>query len=96
MDLRQSIEQLLSALRSTQTNAAAVRRVRRPLEQTLLHASIHQLNNRVVLQAERFCSIGNRRRVVRRNTRHRQQKLMLLRMETSLVRSILADQLEFP
>jgi hypothetical protein len=96
MDLRQPIEQPLSARRSSQTNTAAIGRIRRPLKQALLHASIHQFHDRVVLQAKRVRSVRDRWGAIGRDTRHGQQKLMLLRMDTGQVRSILADQQEFP
>jgi len=61
MNLGQAIEHLVSTRRSSQTNTAAIRGIGRPLEQTLLHASIHQFDNRVVLEAQSLRSVGDRR-----------------------------------
>jgi len=60
MNLGQPVEHSLSASRSSQTNTAAIREIGRPLEQTLLHASIDQFDNRVVLESEGFGGVGDR------------------------------------
>jgi len=96
VDLREPVEHSLSANRSSQTNTAAIRGIGRPLEQTLLRASIDQFDNRVVLESEGFGSVGNRRRTPCGNARDREQQLVLLRMKARVVGGILADQQEFP
>jgi hypothetical protein len=60
VDLRKPVKYFLPVSRSPQANAAAIFKVRHPVKQSFPFAPIDEFDNRVVLQAKGFCSIGNR------------------------------------
>ena len=61
-----------------------------------MRTPIGESNNSVVLEAEDFGSIGNRRRTLWRHSRDSQQKLVLLRMQAGIAGRFLTDQQELP
>lgn len=92
MHLRQPIERFLTARGGAQAHPATIVRVGGPFEHALLFASVDQLDYGVVLQAKRVRGVCDRGRVPRGSAGHRQQELVMLRVQARGGCRILADK----
>ena len=89
MDLRKLVQNFLPARGDAQTDAATVGRIGRALQQTFDFAAVHQFHHSIVLQAQPVRGVGDGNGNIRFCGSHGQQQLMLLRMESGLVRCLL-------
>lgn len=92
MHPRQPIERFLTARGGAQAHPATIVRVGGAFEHAFLFASVDQLDNRVVLQAERVRGVCDRGWVSGWSAGHGQQELVMLRVQARGGCRILADK----
>ncbi len=92
----QLVEQPRAPGRDAQQNAAGIGLVAGALEQAFFHGTVRKFNHAVVAQTEALGSVGDGRNRASRRSGNLQQQLMLLWLQASGVRCLLAELYERP